>query len=187
VKTSPTYLTDKIGHGYGPVYNDLWGRIWGPRKASEGGPVVLEIGTADGHGLHYFQDLFNPRLLIGLDHNTSRQNHYGPMIHASQDDIAAVDELTKVLDDRGIAFCDLIVDDASHDNALTSRTLINMWKFVRPARGIYVIEDWNHARPMCQKLARELPEIVFDSGTNTLSNASRLEYYNGLIVITKMA
>ena len=36
---------------------------------------------------------------------------------------------------------DLVVDDASHDGALTGRTLEHLWPLVAPG-GFYVIEDW---------------------------------------------
>ena len=41
---------------------------------------------------------------------------------------------------------DLIVDDASHDGALTAATFGLLWPLIRPG-GWYVIEDWQVALP----------------------------------------
>lgn len=163
------HQTDKIGHGYGPTYERLADRI---PPASR----VLEVGTANGDGLRYFHQVFSPALLVGVDINRQSTNPYGPMIHASQDDAELPTRLPGPFD--------LIIDDASHDDRLTGRTLFNLWPLVIP-RGFYVIEDWSHAGMLCKLLASDLPVMAFEEAAPRLPDVKAITYQPGLIVIER--
>lgn len=162
--------TDKIGHGYGPTYEMIASTIGSY-------PRVLEIGTANGDGLRYFYELFRPSLLVGVDINRHSSNLHGPMLHYAQDD----PDLPAHLPGK----FDLIVDDASHDDVLTRRTLSNLWPLVAAGGGYYVIEDWSHAGMICGPLASAIPGWAFEEAAPLLPGVKTVTYSPGLIVIEK--
>lgn len=129
------YETDKIGHGYDPIYRRLAAGLYQfqPPKT----PYILEIGVGDGGGLVYLSDVFQG-MSFGVD-NRAILAQSGVAIVDQEDDWFAV----KVYEHYRRPGWDVIVDDASHNPALTWRTLRVMWPAVMPG-GIYVVEDWNH-------------------------------------------
>lgn len=120
------FNTDKIWlHGYFPEYVKI---------AAELGPSakVCEIGVLDGESLRMWQSLFPLGDITGADINPAATFPKGVRkVLASQDD-PRLGELGPF---------DLIVDDASHDGALTAKTFAIMWPGVKPG-GFYVVEDW---------------------------------------------
>lgn len=134
--------TDKVGHGYVPYYWDIAQELRGGPHRNE--LAVVEIGTANGDGLHMFAGLFAAEWgvrIVGVDTNKASTNAYGPMLHASQDD-PDLPELIEVAAQQ--RWLDLVVDDASHLEGPTFAAWANLWDMVRPG-GFYVVEDWNHA------------------------------------------
>lgn len=142
-------VTDKAAHGYLPTYLQIAAQIGTAGK-------VCEIGVADGGSLELWQTLFPHGLVVGVDDDsyTTRQVTFGeaPTVHvgttwppgtvkvvASQDDPTLPGRLREIA-----SGFDLIVDDASHDGALTRRTWELLWPLVAPG-GWYVIEDWQIA------------------------------------------
>lgn len=169
--------TDKIGHGYDPIYRAL-------AVALPSGPTVVEIGTADGDGLRYFREVFDPSLLAGVDRYATdgAKAAAGRFVVASQNSPL----LPAML---GNERWDLVVDDASHDNRLTTETLRIMWPTVAPG-GAYVIEDWNHANMTCGFLAQQLPLALAEDGANIargvdLPGLWSITYWPGLIILRK--
>ena len=124
------YQTDKVAQGYMGVYREI---------AAELGPSarVCELGVYAGGSLATWQALFPEGLIAGADIDPGARWPDGTVqIVASQDDPGLPARL------RGHADgWDLVVDDASHDGALTGRTLEHLWPLVAPG-GFYVIEDW---------------------------------------------
>lgn len=118
------YTTDKPEH-YLPTYQAL---------AREIGPCdVLEIGAAGGEGMAMFRDLFGPGV-VGVDADPGRAG-LPQVVIARQEDPA----LPAIVPGPW----GMIVDDASHDPALTYATLYHLWPTLASG-GAYVIEDWNH-------------------------------------------
>lgn len=143
------FATDKAMHGYLPTYQQIAAQI-GPAGR------VCEVGVADGGSLSLWQALFPDGLVVGVDDDsyTTRQVTFGQAstirvgatwppgavkVVAAQDDPALPHRLRVIADGY-----DLIVDDASHDGALTRRTFELLWPLVVPG-GWYVIEDWQIA------------------------------------------
>jgi hypothetical protein len=129
------FATDKVALGYLPTYLGLAARIGTCGR-------VCEVGVQAGYSLELWQALFPDGLVVGVDHNPNAVWPDGAIrIIAEQDDPA----LPALLAEQGLlanrAWFDLIVDDASHQGALTRATWGLLWPLVRPG-GWYVIEDW---------------------------------------------
>ena len=172
-------VTDKLGHGYGPTYEQL-SLLLGPW------PTVVEIGTADGDGLRYFREVFSPSLLVGVDyHRTDGAEDAADYFVVS--DQAAVNLPSRLRETAGVGSWDLVVDDASHEDGLTDQTLRIMWPVVNPG-GVYVIEDWSHANLICGRLAASLTSAFADNPALRAYDLPGLEsitYRPGLIVLRK--
>lgn len=127
-----SFATDKVSLGYLPTYYGL---------AEELGPAarVIEVGVLDGGSLEMWQSLFPNGTVVGVDRNyRSRWPEGTVRVVAAQDDA----ELPAMVAEHGPF--DLVVDDASHEGALTRRTWELLWPLVAPGR-YYVIEDWQVA------------------------------------------
>jgi len=135
-------ITDKVGNGYTPAYEQLAEEFlgWGtPGSYHAERPRILEIGAADGAGMEYFRKVFSTDEVYGVDIDPTR---------ADIPNVTIADQA-----DPGLAWAllplpspwDLIVDDASHQAGPTVRTLDNLWPTLRPG-GYYVIEDWNYVQ-----------------------------------------
>lgn len=126
-------LTDKVAHGYLPSYL---------RIAADLGPSarVLEVGVQHGHGLDMLQALFPSGLITGVDADGGCRWPEGThRVICDQDSDTLPGKLFPFS-----AQWDLIIDDASHDGALTAATFGLLWPLVAPG-GFYVIEDWQVA------------------------------------------
>jgi hypothetical protein len=124
------FATDKVKLGYLPSYLRIAAGLGTAAR-------VCEIGVQDGHGLDMFQALFPDGLVAGVDVNPDAVWPDGTVrIVASQDD----PQLPFLLGGHSTEW-DLIVDDASHDGALTMATFRLLWPLVAPG-GCYAVEDW---------------------------------------------
>lgn len=124
-------VTDKFALGYFPAYQRLAGII-GPAGR------VLEVGVYQGGSLTMWRELFPDGVIAGADINPAATWPPGTIrIVASQDspDLAAA---ACAASPDGF---DLIVDDASHEGALSEQTFRLLWPLVKPGRW-YVLEDW---------------------------------------------
>ena len=124
------FATDKITHGYLPVYL---------RIDAELGPAarVCEIGVEHGHGLDMFQALFPAGTVAGVDANGGSRWPDGTIrVICDQDSDTLPGRLRQYAETWH-----LIVDDASHDGTLTRAALDLLWPLVAPG-GFYVVEDW---------------------------------------------
>lgn len=158
---------------------------------------MCEIGVADGGSLELWQALFPHGIVVGVDDDSYTTRHVtfneAPTIHvgatwpsgtvkvvASQDDPALPGRLREIADGF-----DLIVDDASHDGALTRCTWELLWPLVVPG-GWYVIEDWqvalngSHDRSMLDTVQRLLH--LLDSPTGEVDS---VEYRYGLAAVRR--
>ncbi len=124
------FATDKISHGYLPVYTKL-ARILGPAAR------ICELGVWQGGSLDMWRELFPEATIAGVDNDPEA---YWPdatiKIQSNQDN----PQLPVILNSYEEAW-DLIIDDASHDGKPTAAALELLWPLVAPG-GFYIIEDW---------------------------------------------
>lgn len=135
---------------------------------------ILEIGIFQGGSLVYFDKLFAPTCLVGIDLKREpiaaleRYREGKPYIKTfygrSQDKVGTRAAAQSSFP-RGI---DLVVDDASHNYAKTKATFESIFPLVRPG-GHYVIEDWAWShRPNAQQ--RDAPWSSEPALTNLVFN-----------------
>jgi predicted O-methyltransferase YrrM len=176
--------TDKIGHGYLPVYLALCAQIRDRAR-------VLEIGVANGGSLDLWQALFPGDLIVGVDaYDRARWPEGTVKVVAEQTSEELPDAIQAAVNaqqgrpfDHLIDPFDLIVDDASHDNARTRRTWQLLWPMLVPG-GWYVIEDWSHAGGLIYGLAAELL-MCFDEAHPLVDNVESITYRPGMIILRK--
>ncbi|HKK29056.1 MAG TPA: class I SAM-dependent methyltransferase [Alphaproteobacteria bacterium] len=111
---------------------------------------IMEVGMFEGGSLVYFDKLFKPRCLVGLD---ARKEPIEPLeayaanrphiktYYARYQDKPGTLMAAKENFPEGI---DLVVDDASHHYELSKATFTMLFPLVREG-GTYVIEDWSWA------------------------------------------
>lgn len=168
------FATDKVTHGYLPVYL---------RIAAELGPAarVAEVGVEHGHGLDLFQALFPGGVIAGVDANGASRWPDGTIrVICGQDSDALPGRLRE-----HEPWWDLVVDDASHDGKLTRATFDLLWPLVAPG-GFYVVEDWMVAlgwdgwdSSMLEAVAGLLPMLTRES------DVEEITYRYGLAVLRK--
>jgi predicted O-methyltransferase YrrM len=118
-------------------------REWAPKH-------ILEIGMFEGGSIVYFDKLYSPKTLVGVDIRRApipaleRYKEGRPHIKTyygrSQDKPPTRGAAQTNFPD-GI---DLVIDDASHLYAQTKAAFENIFPLVKPG-GLYVIEDWGWA------------------------------------------
>jgi len=132
----PEYPTDKLENGYLPLYESLvpeLGEI----------PRILELGVDRGGGLELFHELWPAALILGVDHNPGAVwPGFAVQLVYDQADVALPGRLAKL----GVTGLELVVDDASHDGALTAASFELLFPLLVPG-GVYVIEDWGVGLP----------------------------------------
>jgi hypothetical protein len=110
---------------------------------------ILELGIFQGGSLVFFDKLFKPKKLVGVDisrnriealdhYVTSVAGHMKVYYESSQGDEALL--RTIVAEDLG-GQLDLVIDDASHLYELTKTSLSVLFPLLAPG-GTYLIEDW---------------------------------------------
>lgn len=134
--TTDPYGTDKESLGYGPGYREIAAAL-GPAAR------VCEIGVLNGGSLRMWRDLFPQGTIAGVDFSPDAHWPDGTgKIVANQTDPA----LPGILDAYAPAW-DLVVDDGSHQGAMTAITFDMLWPRIAPG-GFYVIEDWFFGLPL---------------------------------------
>ncbi len=164
------FTTDKIGHGYLPTYLNIAAQLPAPA-------TILEVGVAGGASLTMWRHLAPGADVVGVDINAQATWPDGThRVVADQTNPA----LASVLPYTAY---DLIVDDASHDNARTRETWRQLWGLVKPG-GWYVIEDWSHCGGLIREFAGELVDCFHESRPLAWGVES-VTYRPGLIVIRR--
>jgi hypothetical protein len=166
--------TDKVAHGYLPSYLRIAAELGGAAR-------VLEVGVQHGHGLDMLQALFPSGLIAGADADGGCRWPEGTVtVICDQDSPSLPGKLLAVSPQW-----DLIIDDASHDGALTSATFALLWPLVA-AGGFYVIEDWQVAfgwpgydSSMLAAVAGLLPMLTRDG------DAAEITYRYGLAIVRR--
>ncbi len=178
------FHTDKITHGYLPVYSRIARHLGMAAR-------VCEIGVFQGGGLDMFRALFPQGTIAGVDIHPDCTWPDGTIrIVADQADPA----LARILDRHEDAW-DLIADDGCHDGRITMVTLCNLWKLVSPG-GFYVIEDWFTGFPsftgyddsmnvLAKDLIDRLDPLWLPDPAAMTTDVESIEYRHGMIVMRK--
>lgn len=114
---------------------------WNPK-------TILEVGMYEGGSLVWFDQMYKPETLVGLDarsqpiealeHYRSDREHVKTFYGCYQEKPETL-QIAKDCFPNGI---DLVVDDASHHYEQTKATFEMLFPMVNPG-GHYVIEDWS--------------------------------------------
>lgn len=152
VELGKQFGTDKVQHGFLPIYADLFG----PPAAAR---AVMEVGVFRGASIQMWRDYFANAQVYGIDAFTGimgngaklcdgscigepREGLYGPRVHLLQVDQAnatAMDEMVSALSRQGVML-DIIIEDGSHKYRDQQLNMAQLLPIVRPG-GLYVIED----------------------------------------------
>lgn len=129
--------TDKVKHGYMPVYaNHLGGRRFERN-------LVFEIGVGGygdrrpGGSLAIWRDYFVRSRVVGIDLH-DKDVHLGHRVSFQQADQSSEADLRSVVDRHGPP--DIVIDDGSHIGEHVLASFRFLFPLLRPG-GIYVIED----------------------------------------------
>lgn len=177
--------TDKssAGHGYTDTYERLLGHL------RHRNLTLLELGVWEGASLFMWRDYLPAATIIGVDlHDRHIVEHNIDVLIASQDD--------PIITDRGPF--DVIIDDASHQSALTISSFRLLWPHLA-AGGMYVIEDlhtcWNPdynigadvtAMQFCAQLADELNRAEFSTEDwLNIDDLESVEFVPNMCIIRK--
>jgi SAM-dependent methyltransferase len=127
---------------------------------------VLELGIYQGGSLVFFERLFRPERIVGidispdpipaLDRYVERGSVIRPYLGTSQDDKELLDEILSREFPQGI---DLIVDDASHRYEPSRRSFEICFPYLKPG-GVYVLEDWSWSLDAGTPTALQGPELL---------------------------
>lgn len=124
-------FTEKVGHGYLPIYEKLWLPI------QEEPITLLEIGIYNGNSMRTWCEWFPNATIVGIDHNPNNpmkvdraKTHFG-----KQEDW----EFLSTVANEYKQF-DIIIDDGSHIWLHQQLTFEYLWPVVKPG-GMYIIED----------------------------------------------
>ena len=188
--------TDKssLNHNYTKHYE----KIFGPIRYQD--LNIVEIGVWEGASLRMWRDYFPNAKIVGVDkHDRGIQVEGVDIVICSQDNPSLSDLLPGRLD--------IVIDDASHINALTITTFKNIFPHVKPG-GLYIIEDLQtsydpvnydgHLDPdafkpqitamqFCKRLADELNRHNFPQEYRWGYNLESVQFYPNMCVITKGA
>jgi cephalosporin hydroxylase len=125
------YDTDKgsSGHFYTKHYEQMFESI---RLNIES---VLEVGIGSGASLRMWRDYFLGAMIYGVDMNPNED--MGNRIQCYECEQTNCDQLRALLQDKKL---EIIVEDASHDQEKTMKTLDCLWPILE-TKGWYVIED----------------------------------------------
>ena len=151
-KLGKRYGTDKVHHGFLPIYADLLG-------APEAVSRVLEIGVFHGASIQMWRDYFPKATVYGVDAFTGVMGNgevacagscvgdltaspFGPrvkLLKADQANATAMAGMVASLSRAGVQL-DVVIDDGSHKYRDQQQSLAQLLPLVRPG-GYYIIED----------------------------------------------
>jgi len=130
------FSTDKISHGYMPLYNGIFESMSNSTK-------VLEVGIYQGESLKLLSHYFKNAKVYGFDVNDCRQ-YDGGRITTFQGNQESVEDLERFMTQYGSGF-DLIIDDGGHTMKQQQLTFGVFFKHLRPG-GVYILEDLHTSR-----------------------------------------
>lgn len=186
------YNTDKASPGHG--YTRWYEQIFAPRKNDH--LYLVEIGVWEGASLRMWRDYFPNATITGVDkHDRGIQVEGANVVISDQDSPTLAATLNPPFD--------IVIDDASHINALTIQTFKNIFPHLVPG-GIYVIEDLqtsynpthyegspdpsthhDTAMQFCKRLADELNSFAFSPQYQWGYRLESVQFFPNMCVITK--
>lgn len=183
-----TYGTDKVTHGYLPIYETFLDEVRPFAKK------VLEIGIAGGASLRMWQDYFPQAVVVGVDHNKDYCKVVGERIRCVCGDATKPETWDRVRNSFQDGF-DLLVDDGFH----TTADIITAFGFAFPlvrSGGLYVIEDVgtsydplyqrdNHHVGGVKNAVEFFKTFVDDINTNADSPYESIHFHKSLVIIRK--
>lgn len=129
--------TDKISHGYLPVYKKVFDKIVNCEK-------ILEIGAGSGESLRLFSAIFPTATIHGIDLNAMPQLHTDKIIvHVGNQENR--EDLNRIVQQTNEQLFDIILDDGCHQMLHQQVSFGFLFKYVK-AGGYYIIEDLHTSR-----------------------------------------
>lgn len=125
------YGTDKSSRGH--FYTRLYERFFGATRMEV--ESVCEVGVGSGESLRMWREYFPNALIYGVD--LEHKCDMGERITLLESEQTNCEKLNENLHDKKL---EIIIDDASHDQERTLKTLDCLWPILQ-TRGWYVIED----------------------------------------------
>jgi hypothetical protein len=126
--------TDKqSNHNYSDSYEALF-----PNRQNVA--LVMEVGVADGSSLLAWCEVFPSAWVVGMDIHPAQRAIHAPRIEFHLGDQRSKEDCDRAAAGRQF---DFICEDATHRLDDTLRTLLFLWKYVRPG-GLYVIEEFDN-------------------------------------------
>lgn len=129
---------------------------------------ILELGIYQGGSLVFFERLFRPARIVGIELSTTpipaldqyigRGSVIRPYQGTSQADRDRLDEILSSEFPEGI---DLIVDDASHQYGLSRQSFAICFPYLKEG-GLYILEDWSWNLRTSEPTAPALVNLVFE-------------------------
>jgi len=111
-------------------------------------PKILEVGILDGGSLKMYDEFFDGKAkILGID--TAEKGSLfvkHPSITSLRGDILnpdSLEKIQKIISPEGsseIDGFDIIIDDGGHTMEQQQKSLLNLWKFLKPG-GYFIIED----------------------------------------------
>lgn len=172
--------TDKAEyHEFTEFYQEYFEKV----AALHPNPKILEIGILDGSSLIMYDEFFEGKArILGVD--TAEKGSLFvkyPNITSLRGDILKQDCIEKIKNftfadgNSSLEGFDIIIDDGGHTMELQQKSLLNLWKFLKPG-GYFIIEDLHTSA---------LEDYNPDKTTTTLAMLKGLgegEYYESAYV-----
>ncbi len=125
------YRTDKASYGH--FYTKHYERFFSATRTEI--ESVCEVGVGGGESLRMWRDYFPNALIYGVD--VEHKDDMGGRIILVESEQTDCGKLQDNLKDKKL---EIIIDDCSHDQERTFKTLDCLWPMLQP-KGWYVIED----------------------------------------------
>ena len=133
------------------VLLDQYTRFFGS-KADFRPRRILELGIWDSGSLAFWNEIFRPEKLVGVDRSDNEDSRALRNYVASrglvenlktfwQTEQQDATRLAAIVDSELDGTLDLVIDDASHQYEATKRSFEILFPRLRPG-GLYIIEDW---------------------------------------------
>ncbi|MBY8977320.1 class I SAM-dependent methyltransferase [Rhodobacteraceae bacterium NNCM2] len=194
-KSDETAFTIVKNEGFFDLYKDIH---------KDAPKSIFEIGFFEGGSSVFFNEYFSPDQITCVDRRRDPiepvdsyivekgySDRFRMVYSFDQGDKKGLRDLVRTHHDSTL---DLVVDDASHQHALTKATFEALYPFVRPG-GKYIIEDygWAHvppyqgedhlwfAQPSLVNLLFELTVLI----SNRPDLISKIEIFSPLAVLTR--
>ena len=153
-------------------YFELFNEMSWPRK-------IIEFGVDKGGSLLFFNDLFAPDLIIGLDRNYPPKEFYDKSesfpIHIMQFDQGDLKSIYAARDKcKKCGEFDLIIDDCSHNGEHMENTLKAFWDLLSEG-GTYIIEDWP-AEQNSVEFYNKGEEVGFELGAKVIKKSTLIAF-----------